>query len=129
MKLFITPMLKAVHAQEDLEAAKEKIAAISEKMRKMKLPKAATFVEESTHETLAYMHFPSEHWRRIRTNNPIERIMKEVKRRTKVIGAFPDGESALMLTAARLRHVASSKWATKKYLNMDLLLEMERDTA
>jgi putative transposase len=53
--------------------------------------------------------------------------MKEVKRRTKVRGAFPDGESALMLTAARLRHVASSKWSTKKYLNIDLLYEMEKE--
>jgi transposase-like protein len=125
----VAAMLKAVHAQEDLEAAKEKILSIAEKMRKMKLPKAATFVEESMIETLAYMHFPSEHWRRIRTNNPIERIMKEIKRRTKVVGAFPDGESALMLTAARLRHVASTQWATKKYLNIELLLEMNKETA
>jgi transposase-like protein len=80
-------------------------------------------------ETIQYMDFPEEHWRRIRTNNSIERILKEVKRRTKVIGAFPDGESALMLTAARLRHVAYSKWSTKMYLNMDLLKEMEIITA
>lgn len=125
----VAAMLKAVHAQEDIEAAKEKITAICEKLKTMKLPKAAVFVEDSMHETLSYMHFPHEHWVRIRTNNPIERIMKEVKRRTKVVGAFPDGESALMLTAARLRHVASSQWSTKKYLNIELLLEMNRETA
>ena len=79
----------------------------------MKLGKASDYVQTSMYETLAYMDFPEEHWRRIRTNNPIERVLKEVKRRTKVVGAFPDGESALMLTAARLRHVAFSKWNTK----------------
>ena len=125
----VAAMLKAVHAQEDLDVAKDKIQAISEKLKNIKLLKAAAYVEESMHETLSYMNFPSEHWRRIRTNNPIERIMKEVKRRTKVVGAFPDGESALMLTAARLRHVASTQWATKKYLNIELLLEINKETA
>ena len=81
----------------------------------------AEFIQESIGETLTYFEFPAEHHKRIRTNNPIERILREVKRRTKVVGAFPDGESALMLTAARLRHVASTKWSTKRYLNMALL--------
>ena len=72
-------------------------------------------------ETLTYMSFPQEHWLRIRTNNPLERIMREIRRRTQVVGCFPDGESALMLTAARLRHVAGSKWGTKRYLDTSLL--------
>lgn len=55
----------------------------------------------------------------------MERIMKEIRRRTKVVGAFPDGHSALMLCAARLRHVAGTRWGSKRYLNMDLLREQE----
>jgi putative transposase len=51
--------------------------------------------------------------------------MKEIRRRTRVVGAFPDGHSALMLCAARLRHVAGSQWGSKRYLNMDLLREQE----
>lgn len=43
-------------------------------------------------------------------NNPLERIIREIRRRTRVVGAFPDGHSALMLAAARLRHIASTKW-------------------
>ncbi len=50
--------------------------------------------------------------------------MKEIRRRTKVV-AFPDGHSALMLCAARLRHIAGTKWGQKRYLNMDLLREQE----
>ncbi len=51
--------------------------------------------------------------------------MKEIRRRTKVVGAFPDGHSALMLCAARLRHIAGTKWGQKRYLNMELLKEQD----
>jgi transposase-like protein len=67
-------------------------------------------VESKAHETLTYFAFPSNHWRQVRTNNPLERIIREIRRRTRVVGAFPDGHSALMLVAARLRHIASTKW-------------------
>ena len=72
-------------------------------------------------ETLAYYAFPEEHWRRIRTNNPLERIMREIRRRTRVVGAFPDANSALNLAAARLRHITGTRWSAKRYLNMQLL--------
>lgn len=120
----VAKMLKAIHAQEDKQAALEKAVAVAEKLRSMKLQKAAQKVEESIRETLTYMDFPVEHWTRIRTNNTLERLNKEIKRRTKVVGTFPDGESALMLVCARLRHVASSDWGTKRYLNMEHLKEM-----
>ena len=77
----------------------------------------------ATDETLQYMHFPREHWIRIRTNNPLERIMREIKRRTKVVGSFPDGQSALMLAAARFATSWARKWSTQRYLNTDLLKE------
>ena len=117
-------MLKAIHAQEDKAAAIEKAASVVKKLTDMKLTKAAAKVEESISETLTYMNFPSEHWRRIRTNNVLERLNREIKRRTKVVGTFPDGESALMLVCARLRYVASSNWGSKRYLNMEHLNSM-----
>ena len=120
----VAKMLKAIHAQEDKEAALEKAAAVEEKLRSMKLSKAADKVRDSILETLTYMSFPEEHWMRIRTNNTLERINCEIKRRTKVVGTFPDGESALMLVCARLRHVASKSWGTKRYLNMEHLTSM-----
>ncbi|MDO4475110.1 MAG: IS256 family transposase [Eubacteriales bacterium] len=120
----VAKMLKAIHAQEDKEAALQKAAIVAEKLRGMKLSKAAQKVEDGITETLTYMNFPTEHWTRIRTNNTLERLNKEIKRRTKVVGAFPDGESALMLVCARLRHVASSEWGTKRYLNMEHLRSM-----
>ena len=113
----IAAMLKAIHAQEDREAAREKAKLVAEKLRKMNLNKVAEFVESTVEETLSYMDLPYEHWTRLRTNNALERIMKEIRRRTRVIGAFPDGYSAMMLVGARLRHISTTKWGTRQYLN------------
>src|SRR5262249_849289 len=90
-------------------------------LRGLRLSRAAELVEAAIEETLAYYAFPEEHWRRIRTNNPLERILREIRRRTRVVGAFPDGQSALNLAAARLRHIAGKAWSTKRYLNIELL--------
>lgn len=121
----VAAMLKAIHAQEDREAALTKVSAVAAKLEGMKLSKAAAIVREGGEETLRYMGFPSEHWRCVRTNNPLERLNREVRRRTRVVGAFPDGQSALMLVAARLRHVAGTKWGTRRYLNVNKLKEAE----
>ena len=88
----------------------------------MKLGQAADILEQGVGETLTYYHFLSSHWRRIRTNNPLERIMREIRRRTNIIAAFPDGNSALVQVAAWLRHIAGRKWSSKRYLNMQLLM-------
>jgi putative transposase len=123
----VAAMLKAIQAQEDREAARRKAADVVMKLEAMKLGKAAQIVREGVEETLSYMAFPTEHWRQIRTNNPLERIMREIRRRTRVVGAFPDGRSALMLVAARLRHIAGTRWGTKRYLDMDRLREQEQE--
>jgi len=125
----VAAMLKAIHAQEDRAAAEEKIAAVTKKLRAIKLSNAAKIVEEGAKETLSYYAFPSQHWRSLRTNNPLERLMREIRRRTRVVGAFPDGQSALMLVAARLRHVSATRWGTRQYLNMDRLTENLADMA
>ena len=95
------------------------LAAIAvAELRAMKLKEAAKKVEDGIEETLTYCDFPSEHWARIRTNNVIERLNREIRQRTRVVGTFPDGNSALMLAFARLRHVTGTQWGNKKYMNM-----------
>ena len=121
----VSMMLKAIHAQENHEAAAQKAKAVADRLKELKLSRAAEIVESGIDETLAYMYFPSQHWPRIRTNNTIERVNREIKRRTRAIGAFPDGQSALMLVCARLRHVAGSAWGSKRYLNMQHLFDQE----
>ena len=114
----VAKMLKAIHAQESKKASREKAKAVVAELRAMKLKEAAKKVEDGIEETLIYCDFPSEHWTRIRTNNVIERLNREIRRRTRVVGTFPDGNSALMLVCARLRHVAGTQWGCKKYMNM-----------
>ena len=120
-------MLKAIHAQEDKEAAKEKAAAVVAKLQDMKLKGTAKKVEDSILETLTYMDFPRAHWTKLRSNNVIERLNREIRRRTRVAGTFPDGNSALMLVCARLRYVASKTWGTKMYMSMKHLEEMNKE--
>ena len=117
----VATMLKAIHAAEDIDAAKAKAALVVDKLRSLRLGRAAELVHNTVGETLAYYAFPEEHWRRIRTNNPLERLMREIRRRTRVVGAFPDGQSCLNLAAARLRHIAGTTWSTKRYLGMEVL--------
>jgi transposase-like protein len=119
----VAAMLKAIHAQEDRTAARQKAEQVTTKLQEMKLANAADLVRAGIEETLFYYAFPREHWRSLRTNNPLERILREVRRRTRAVGAFPDGKSALMLAAARLRHVAATKWGTRRYLDMNRLSE------
>lgn len=123
----VAMMLKAIHAQESKSAARQKAAQVVQNLREAQLKAAAQKVEASIEETLTFMDFPSQHWARIRTNNTLERLNREIKRRTKAIGAFPDGNSALMLVCARLRHVAGTDWGIKRYLNMEHILEMDAE--
>jgi putative transposase len=125
----IARMLKAIHAQEDRAAAENKAREIVGRLKALKLKSAAELVEQKVGETLTYYAYPSTHWRQIRTNNPLERIIREIRRRTRVVGAFPDGRSALMLVAARLRHIASTKWGKRRYLVMETLLNPAKQEA
>jgi len=123
----VAAMLKAIYAQEDKTSALEKAKAVVGKLREMKLKEAADKIEQGVLETLAYMHFPREHWTKIHSNNAIERLNREIRRRTRVVGTFPDGHSALMLVCARLRHMEGSKWGATPYMSMKHLESQEDD--
>ncbi len=125
----VAKMLKAIHAQESKKAAREKAKAVVAELKVMKLKEAAKKVADGIEETLTYCDFPYEHWARIRTNNVIERLNREIRCRTRVVGTFPDGNSALMLVCARLRHVAGTQWGNKKYMNMKHLEATYQDAS
>ena len=120
-------MLKAIHAQENKNTARVKAQAVAQQLREMKLTAAAKKIETGIDETLTYMDYPAQHWNKIRTTNLIERVNREIKRRTRVIGAFPDGQSALMLVCTRLCYIAGTDWGAKRHLNMRYLFEMEKE--
>mgnify|MGYP004444214803 FL=1 len=117
--------LKAVFSMESRDKALEKAESVAKDMEARKLREAAKCLREGIGETTTYLldDYPREHRRRIRTNNMIERLNREIRRRTRVVGSFPDGRSALMLICARVRYVTSSEWSTRRYLDMSRLGE------
>lgn len=92
-------------------------------MEARRLKAAANCLREGIGETTTYLlpEFPDGHRRRIRTNNMIERLNREIRRRTRVVGSFPDGNSALMPVCAHIRYVTSNEWSNRRYLDMSRL--------
>ncbi|ALE09737.1 IS256 family transposase [Bifidobacterium longum subsp. infantis] len=117
--------LKAVFSMETRDKALEKAESVAGEMEARKLKEAASCLRDGIGETTTYLldDYPREHRRRIRTNNMIERLNREIRRRTRVVGSFPDGRSALMLVCARVRYVTSNEWSTRRYLDMSRLGE------
>lgn len=115
--------LKAIFAMESRESALAKAESVAAEMEARRLKAAANCLREGVGETTTYLlpEFPDGHRRRIRTNNMIERLNREIRRRTRVVGSFPDGNSALMLVCARIRYVTANEWSTRRYLDMSRL--------
>ena len=115
--------LKAIFSMESRDKALEKAESVAKDMEARKLREAAKCLREGIGETTTYLldDYPVEHRRRIRTNNMIERLNREIRRRTRVVGSFPDGRSALMLVCARIRYVTANDWSSRRYLNMSRL--------
>jgi transposase-like protein len=85
----VAAMLRPIQAMESAAASREQAVRIAGELRTMKLPKAANLLEEGVNESLSYHDFPAENHRSLRTNNMLERINREIRRRTRVVGAFP----------------------------------------
>ena len=115
--------LKAIFAMESRESALAKAESVAAEMEARRLKAAANCLREGVGETTTYLlpEFPDGHRGRIRTNNMIERLNREIRRRTRVVGSFPDGNSALMLVCARIRYVTDNEWSTRRYLDMSRL--------
>jgi len=119
---------------ETRDKALEKAESAAKDMESRKLKEAARCLREGIGETTTHLldDYPREHRRRIRANNMIERLNREIRRRTRVVGGFPDGNSALMPICARIRHVTANEWSTRRYLDMsrlgDNLVEANRSS-
>ena len=118
---------KAVHAMGSREAAEAEALGVASEPEAPRLREAAKVVREGFAETLAYTRSPRGHRRRIRADNAIERPNREIRRRTRAVGTFPDGRSALMPVAARLGYVAESEWGSRRCLDVTLLEEAHRE--
>ena len=89
-----------------------------------RLPKAVSVFESGIGDALTYLSFPGSHHAKLRTTNMLERLFREVKRRTRVVGVFPTETSASTL-ATEIALRSSEEWALRRYLTIDLLEEAE----
>jgi len=123
-KAMVAALLRTIFAQPQREAASEQLVLVCD-MLDPRYPQAAQLVRAAEHDILAYMAFPTEHWKRIYSNNPLERLNKEVKRRTYVVGIFPDVASVLRLVGALLVEI-DDDWqaATRRYFSQDSMRKL-----
>jgi len=122
-KSVVAAALRTIFAQPDRDAAGAQLAEVVKAMR-ARWPKAAEVVAEAENDVLAYMSFPQEHWTRIYSTNPLERLNKEVKRRTNVVGIFPDGASVIRLVGAVLMETSDEWQVGRRYFSQDSMKKL-----
>jgi putative transposase len=117
-KAIVAAALRTIFAQPDREAAGQQLAEVVQAMRG-RWPKAAELLAEAEEDILAYMTFPPDHWTRIYSTNPLERLNKEIKRRTYVVGVFPDQPSVIRLVGSVMMEVADEWQVTRRYFSQE----------
>lgn len=114
---------RLIFEQADKEAAQAELRSLAERLQP-KLPRAAQCLLEAEEEILAHMAFPREHWRKLGSTNPLERLNEEIARRTRVVGIFPNEKSLLRLVGALLLE-QNDEWAvTRRYMSQKSLAEV-----
>ena len=123
-KALVAAAIRTIFAQPDREAAKQQLAEVVKAMCS-RWPKAAEVLGKAEDDILAYMAFPQKHWTRIYSTNPLERLNKEVKRRTNVVGVFPDQPSVLRLAGSILNEL-NDEWqaADRRYFSLETMREL-----
>lgn len=99
LQSMVSAAVRTIFAQPDQQAAKSQLAVVVENLRKQ-FPRAAQLLEDAEEDILAYMAFPTEHWRRLHSTNPLERLNREIGRRTEIVGIFPNREALIRLAGA-----------------------------
>lgn len=117
--------IRTVFAQPDTQSAHQQWRRVSESFRD-RFPKLACLMDEAEEDVLAYANFPAEHWQKVWSNNPLERVNKEVKRRTNVVGIFPNEAAVIRLVGAVLCEQHDEWQVSKRYFSAGSLAKLER---
>ncbi|MDH6466311.1 transposase-like protein [Micromonospora sp. A200] len=112
----VAAAIRTIFAQPDAAHVREQLDVIAGMLGRQ-LPKVETMLRDAAHDLLAFTGFPPSHWKKIWSTNPLERLNKEIKRRTDVVGVFPNPEALLRLAGAVLVE-AHDEWQTgdRRYL-------------
>jgi transposase-like protein len=114
----VAAALRTIFAQPDRASTGQQLTLVAETMAP-RWPKAAELLRRAEQDVLAYMAFPSEHWTRIYSTNPLERLNKEIKRRTNVVGVFPDIPSVERLVGAILMDIHDEWQVSRRYFSQE----------
>jgi transposase-like protein len=117
----------ATFAQDDAEAAKAQWRRIADQLRP-KLPRLAALMDEAEPDVLAYMSFPAQHRVKLHSTNPLERLNGEIKRRTDVVGIFPNEDAITRLVGAILLE-QNDEWAVQRarYMTLETMAPLSED--
>jgi putative transposase len=117
--------IRTVFAQPDAQGAREQWRRVSEGFRS-RFPRLSELMDEAEEDLLSYAAFPQEHWQKIWSNNPLERLNKEVKRRTNVVGIFPNEAAVVRLVGSVLSEQHDEWPVSKRYFSAGSLAKLER---
>jgi transposase-like protein len=123
----VSAFIATAFAQDDAEAAKQQWRRVADQLRG-KLPKLATLMDEAEPDVLAYMSFPAPHRAKLHSTNPIERLNGEIKRRTEVVGIFPNEAAIVRLVGAILLE-QNDEWAVQRarYMTLETIAPLSDD--
>ena len=122
----VAALVRTIFAQPDKPSAHAQLADVADSLEH-RFPKAADMLRDAEEDILAYMAFPSEHWRQLHSTNPLERLMREIGRRTDVVGIFPNRASLIRLAGAVLME-QQDEWiaATRRYFSQESMNKLYR---
>lgn len=123
----VSAFIATAFAQETSEAASTQWRSVADQIRP-KVPKLATLMDDAENDVLAYMTFPKQHWAKLHSTNPIERLNGEIKRRTEVVGIFPNDDAIVRLVGALLLE-QNDEWAVQRsrYMTLETIAQMSDD--
>jgi putative transposase len=119
----VAATIRTVFVQPDAQSARETWRRVADGFRP-RYPRLAALLDEAEADVLAYLAFPPEHWRQIWSNNPLERLNKEVKRRTDVVGIFPNPAAVVRLVGAVLAEQHDEWQVTRRYFSAESLAKL-----
>jgi putative transposase len=119
----VAALVRTIFAQPDAPSARAQLAKVAEGL-KPRFPRAAALLEEAEEDVLTYMAFPQEHWRQLHSTNPLERVHKEIKRRTDVVGIFPNRAALLRLVSAILEEAQEEWQVQRRYFSRESMRKL-----
>src|SRR3954471_2813950 len=122
----VAATIRTVFVQPDAQAAREQWRRVADSFRS-RFPRLAALLDEAEADVLAYLAFPSEHWRQIWSNNPLERLNKEIKRRTDVVGIFPNDAAVIRLVGAVLAEQHDEWQVGRRYFSAESLAKLRKE--